>query len=311
MVLVNSDPSDFKKIPCKTVELSAIDSVKKKSIIIVEDIISVSRKEEQQLRLCLNKFAHHKLQKYFFISHSVFKTTMFGMLPFFNYIIIIKSETNLKILKDILNYFRIDKSEFECLINNFNKICRQFPTQSTSQFFFFSTHLQKIFFCQNLDDSHGKAHVLLNQCTTTTMARKLLSTASPTKQLTLKNRLNAKTSKNEKDGISSANNNQELHRQHLKDRFEHLTSFFEKKDQALILFDLILPCLNETTIRSSDLTVCFHTNNKTIKRISLLNYITSLLDKSKKVSIDLKVLHHYLNSKCIIPLIFIENKNFR
>lgn len=296
LVLVNSDPADFKKIPSSTSSLDSLSKLAKHKVIVVEDIISVSRKEEQLLRLCLNKYAHHKLQKYFFVSHSIFKTSMFGMVPFFNYIIIIKSETNLKNFKDILKYFRTEEKEFNQLVSNFLKICKQFPDKDLNQFFFYSTNLQKMFFCQHWRTNPVKA---LN-----------LDNLSPANHPT-----SADVSKRAKKNTERAREHQltqhDQKHQQISERFEQLTSFYPKKDQAKIIFSFILPCLEEKLIRLSDLTFKFESAKSKNIRISLLDYVTNLLEEDSPIPIEHKVLHHYLKSKCVIPNIFVRNKHFK
>lgn len=330
LVLVNSDPRDFKNIKSKCVGLQNIDKVNGNKIIIVEDIISVSKKEEQTLRLCLNKYAHHKLQKYFFISHSIFKTSMYGMLPFFNYIVLVKSETNLRALKDLLKYFRLEENQVAQIVDNFVKICRQYPSKSTDQFFYFSTHLQQLYFCDSWQNSDNLI-ATMSMLDLNNKQKTLLDKKSKSKRKVEKNDQKLKLTKTETSDSTIRQFEFNQSQQQIFDRFDRLTSFYEKKEQAKTIFSFILPCLDEKRIRLSDLTIVFNIREKKekypkkrvtptaattaapniVKRLSLLDYIADLLDENKPVPPDHKVLHQYLKTKCIIPSIFIVNKELK
>lgn len=244
---------------------------------------------------------------------------MYGMLPFFNYIIFIKSEPNSKNVKDVLKYFRTEDSELQQLMLNFTKICKKYPQKSTNQFFFYSTQLQKIFFCQNLDDSlflHLDSLTPVNINTVNGYYTKDTANSSnnSTNQNTRISMMRAQN-KNKKQKTSltlgGGPSIEETRNQDILERFEHLTSFYEKKDQAKIVFGFILPCLKNSKIRLNDLTVEFSTSSKNPKRISLVDYIAALLSDNQAVKLDHQVLHHYLQTKCVIPNIFVINPNFK
>lgn len=322
LVLVNSDLADFKHFPATTSSVENLGKIPKQRIIVVEDIIAVSKKDEQILRLCLNKYAHHKLQKYFFISHSVFKTSIYGMLAFFNYIVIIKNETNLRNLKDILKYFRTEEKEFEQLVENFLSLCRQFPEKNVNQFFFYSTHLQKMFFCKHW---HSTDPQVLHLSTLKTVNS--TNQADQWRQQGGKNH-GSGSEKKRKKNLTQQQHQQQLqqHQQALAshqlnldnskkdqilEQFEYFTSFYEKKNQAKIIFGIILTCLDEQNVRLNDLTYQLKNQKKNKIIISLVDYVTDLLEEKKHIKLKHRVLHHYIQSKCVIPDIFIINKNFK
>jgi len=51
--------------------------------VIIEDIIKVKAADNDLLRTILCQNAHHYYQKTFFISHSIFRTTLYNAQPFF------------------------------------------------------------------------------------------------------------------------------------------------------------------------------------------------------------------------------------
>ena len=97
---------DFKNY--STLKFEQINRIKDKSVVIVEDIITLNAKEESQLRLLLNWYAHHKRLKFFCVSHNIFKTKLFNTIGYFHFVVFTSSLSNLRIIKNCLNYFQLD-----------------------------------------------------------------------------------------------------------------------------------------------------------------------------------------------------------
>ena len=153
-----------------------LESVAKKSCIIVEDIIHISKKDEQKLRIAINYQAHHKTQKIICASHSIYKTQIFSLLGYFNFIIFTSAIANIPTLRNILNYFKVEKSEFDNWVNFYTI----FGEGKKGVYFFFDCEKmtfsvsKKMLFreCKSLGEiegnntvnspTHGKAKLLQN-----------------------------------------------------------------------------------------------------------------------------------------------------
>jgi len=94
--------------------------IPEKSIVIVEDIINMTKEEEVVLRFFLNEHAHHKTLKMFCVGHTLYKTSLYGMLSLFNYVLFTATPSNLPLLKQTLAYFKIDKEESEEYVEIFS-----------------------------------------------------------------------------------------------------------------------------------------------------------------------------------------------
>jgi hypothetical protein len=114
LYLVNVDGKDtaeYKKFhpDLKSSSFDELKSVEKKSCIIVEDIIHITKKDEQKLRVAINYQAHHKTQKIICASHAIYKTQIFSLLGFFNFIIFTSAVANIPTIRNVLNFFKVEK----------------------------------------------------------------------------------------------------------------------------------------------------------------------------------------------------------
>ena len=110
---VNAKGSEYSKLSndITNVTFDQLPSIPSKSIIIIEDIITLTDGQSKLLREAINFNAHHKKQKIFVITHHVYKTKLFSLLTHFSFIIFTSSSTNLPILKVVLNYSGFTKNE--------------------------------------------------------------------------------------------------------------------------------------------------------------------------------------------------------
>lgn len=114
LVNVRADEATEYMKHCKKtcrVSLEQIKHIPKSSIVIIEDIISLSRKEELVLRSLLNYYCHHKSLKLFAVSHTIHKNSIFSLLPLFHYLIFTSSAGNLPVVRFVLSYFKIDPAQ--------------------------------------------------------------------------------------------------------------------------------------------------------------------------------------------------------
>ena len=111
MVNVKGDETAYyEKVHKKTGNISfgGIKNAKKNSIIIVEDVISMKKEEEIELRNAINYTVHHKKSKLFCVSHTITRTGIYSMVGLFNYIVFTGSPSNLPVMRTCLRYFKIE-----------------------------------------------------------------------------------------------------------------------------------------------------------------------------------------------------------
>jgi GTPase SAR1 family protein len=113
----------------KDITFEQLNSVPKKSIIIVEDVISMTPFQAKALREAINYNAHHKRQKIYVISHHLYKTNIFQLIPYFNYVIFTASQSNLPLIKIVFQYFNIAKDQY--------KLASDFVLNNTLPFAYF------------------------------------------------------------------------------------------------------------------------------------------------------------------------------
>jgi nucleoside-triphosphatase THEP1 len=89
-----------------------LNTVPKKAVIIVEDVISMTPFQAKALREAINYNAHHKRQKIYVITHHVYKTSIYQLIPYFNYVIFTSSQSNLPLIKIVFQYFSLSKDQY-------------------------------------------------------------------------------------------------------------------------------------------------------------------------------------------------------
>ena len=99
--------AEFKKQHVAT-KFEKIESFRKGSVVVVEDIIDLNTKEEIALRQLLNWHAHHKKLKVFCVSHNIFKTKLYNTLSYFKFVIFTSSLGNLFVLGKCLAYHQLE-----------------------------------------------------------------------------------------------------------------------------------------------------------------------------------------------------------
>lgn len=104
----------------KDITFEQLNTVPKRSVIIVEDVISMTNFQAKALREAINFNAHHKRQRIFVITHHVFKTSIYQLIPYFNYIIFTASQSNLPIIQTVFRYFNI-KEQYDLAAESVRK----------------------------------------------------------------------------------------------------------------------------------------------------------------------------------------------
>lgn len=253
-------------------------------IFVIEDIIHVDKQSEQLLRKCLNYFSHHKKQKYFFLSHSIYKTSLYSMVPFFNFIIFTTDSSNESVLRDVLRYFRLDKNTVQHLCNGFNQYASNQQVVQTNNFnacFYLDLRDRSFYYTNNIF--------------------KLQNSVRLSKHGVIHN------NKNTAQSVASIHASPDSA---IQRRFHDIVRHLPNRRDLKTIFSIVLPCLNSENIRLNDLTYAFRTRSKQEKiiRISIIDYLQQLINPEGKINKDLIVLHHYISSQCKIPQGYIQNK---
>ncbi len=246
-----------------------LESTKKHSVILVEDIISMSKNDEKLLRTALNYDAHHKSQKIFCVSHSIYKNSMWSLLSFFHYIIFTSAPSNVPVIRFTFNYFKIEKPQFDFWLGEYLKL-----GQKGKKGIYFYFDCVKMTF--NISNN------------TSFTNRKLLGSVG--------------------EDITTNLVGSEERRKKLQLKFETLIDSFQWQAQAIAIFSILVNCLNAVLIREHDLSFAFRSIRQKSKiRFSLVDYITSLLTVDAPVTKPLLAFHKYVKTYCHIPSIFCRN----
>lgn len=289
--MASDELADYSKIfktngTVNSITFERLRKTKLNSLVLVEDIIHLSTSEEKNLRLSLNYDAHHKRQKIFCVTHSIYKTSVWSLLPFFHYIIFTSSASNLPVIRACLKiFFKVENS----IILNWLHQFKELGKEQKDAYFYFDCGTVKFYFSKNLFDS--AASRLLSDTTN-------VSSAAPSSQRT---------------GEPDNEENLELKKKLLESKFEKFCETHPSKSQATAIFSILINCIDLNLIREHDLTIAFQSKKRTTAnmRISLVDYISLLLDsEQKKPNTDFLVLHNYLSKFCTIPSMFILNAYF-
>lgn len=256
-----------------------LKSTEKNALIIVEDIINMSKNDEKLLRTALNYDAHHKRQKIFCVSHSIYKNSMWSLLSFFHYIIFTSAPSNVPVIRFTLNYFKIEKPQFESWLRDYLSLGRG---GKQGIYFFFD-------------------------CV------KMSFNISTNTQFTLRRLLGVVGGGEESSTATTSVVGSEEHRKKLQVKFDTLIDSFQWQAQAAAIFSILVNCLNSALIREHDLSFAFRSiKQKHVSiRLSLVDYITSLLTSDAPVTRPLLAFHNYAKTYCHIPVFFCRNHLYR
>ena len=297
LYLVNvkgAEIEDYKKIHKKfeTVGFAGLKSVKKNSVVVVEDIISMSAEEERSLRKAINYEAHHKKCKLYCITHTIYKTSMYSMLPLFHYVVYTSSPSNSPIMRASLAYFRVEKetiAEWLSLVKEASK------TSSVETYYFFDC--SRMLFCQSFK--------LLLPGTTRILGDLDGEGSTRVQPSEVRPRATKKVSKE-----NSCDREAETER--MKQLFSDFFQGQPFQPQACAIFSIVLGKLGSSKINPLDLTITFSSRQKKggTKKLSVVDYVASLLAPTGRASRDQAVLHNYIARQCTIPQSCIRNKWF-
>jgi GTPase SAR1 family protein len=254
------------------VEYEQMDTIPRKSIIIIEDVISMTPFQANTLRQAVNYNAHHKKQKIYVITHHVFKTSVYQLIPYFNYIVFTASHSNIPLVKIILRYFHLSKDDIEkttSLIHPVRNTPFVYFVFTVDSHRFLKADSIKQLLLGELRDTHGDS---VTTATTTT----------------------ATTTKDD-----------------LIQRFETFVFTNDNKQQASTVFSILVNALpNFQNINLTDLTLRCQTKTGHPINISLVDYVMSLLTPNIKITKYDLFVHNYFKPLCKLPTMFIVNKRY-
>jgi hypothetical protein len=284
LYLLNVDKKDAasyskKYSYAKVIDFEELPRTEKKACVVVEDIIHITKKEEVKLRNAINYQAHHKIQKIMCASHAIYKNQIYSLLAFFNFVIFTSALSNVPIIRNVFNYFKVEAEQIQQWLNAYKKI----GMGHHGIYFYFDC--EKMTFNVSLQMLFKKL--------------KLIGVLGTLEK-------NAASSLDEGGG-----GGQESAIKLMQQQFDKFVSNFPRKNDASAIFSIIINCINLKTVRPHDLTVIFLVKNKmskTKKLISIVDYINFLLSPDQLPTPNYLALHKYVQTFCYIPKIFICNK---
>ena len=315
---------------------SGIKKIKKNSLVIVEDLISMKKEEEIELRNAINYTVHHNQSKLFCVSHTITRTGIYSMVGLFSYIIFTGSASNIPVIRVCLRYFKIENEIASKWLNFIKKHSRKTASNWDPYYFFDCT---KMVFCAatNLlsmtglqiigdlhdytesDDDDDVADVTdddndygAKRFSVTESGRSCKGLPDQKLPVTASDWLKA-SGKEKRDKLALKKRREwETRRKELiKTNFAAFFHGHQLQSQASAIFAIIADKFGATRIDPVDLSISFQkSNSKSKKKISTVDYVASLLLPEKKPPLDHLVLHNFVSKHCVIPISCIRNKNF-
>ena len=273
LYLINcKDSGDYELVKKKTVQIdfNQLDSISKNSVVVIEDVINLSHKENDKLRNLLNYQCHHLGLTVFCVTHSVHKTNLYGTLSFFDAIWVTRSAANSRTASILFDYFKLDSTE-----KSFFTAKLQITKPDYDSFVVFVSKTYKLHLVISLSDLLRGDVSASNFVTADSMTHEVSS--------------------------------QELFKQKLGTfladfpRKDLCLAIFE------ILIHCLSP--NDINPVDLTITLKNSSGTKMIK-CSLVDYLTSVVTPDAGSDKNLQLLHEYISSQCTIPNILIQNSSF-
>ena len=233
----------------------------KDSAVVVEDLISLSKQQLDQLKYLLNYKGHHdNVNPIVLITHSIVANGMSQLLPYITRLIFSASPNCLSSIKRALSYYGFSKEEIDEHLVKFKDRLRPF-------LFFELGIISRDFSVFSLGGAKMKPE---------------------------------NENENESDWKRIASETSQ-------NLFRHLLD----PPMAQTIFDMLIPHIKEKSFNHHDLSVAMVSKkSKRLLKISLVDYIDSLIDNTKIPSKDLLSFHFYMKKRVLIPESFIKNKKY-
>ena len=133
-----------KHLKTQSTSFAGIKKIKRNSLVIVEDLISMKKEEEIELRNAVNYTVHHSQSKLFCVSHTITRTGIYSMVGLFSYIIFTGSASNIPVIRVCLRYFKIENEIVTKWLSFIKKHSRRATSNWDPYYFFDCT---KMVFC--------------------------------------------------------------------------------------------------------------------------------------------------------------------
>lgn len=258
--------------------LEKLKDVREGSYLLIEDIIHLEKKEEKNIRDILNYQAHHKRLKVFCVSHTIYRTSIWSMLPLFHYIVFTGAGSNAPVLRNVLDFFRVERSQADRWLQTFSKLSRE-SDLSKLKIFFFDCALMSFNYSLNSDLS------------------------PPYKQV-------GAVGVDEEDRGEKA---ESLLTADVKRKFAKMTQDCRLKSTARSLFDLVVEVLPKQWINQADLSFKFARRGvgNSHVNVSIVDYVMCLIDENgEKPDPGQRALHSLISRSCTLPKLFKANRQF-
>ena len=278
----------------------SLSQVKASSYIIIEDIICVSQKEEESIRMLLNYRAHHDKLRVICIGHMLYRTHLLTLVPLFNYLVFTLVNASRNLLKAAATFgFHLDKEEAAEWLATFTHNCSKSNQMGTYMYI----DCSNVALHHSSDVEEGGTSKATKQnehnlaLHTHQQKQSQLVPIRGAKRPSVMSRESAST--------SSA----------IEAKFANCFAGQSNSGIATAFFSIIVVVLQkQASFRPHDLSLGFTRARlpSKLKRISVVDYTCSLLNErpASPPSTDHLVLHRFLCERCKIPALFIRNPYF-
>ena len=308
-----------------------LESVEPGSYVIIEDIIHLSKKDEQSLRSVLNYGAHHNKLRVLCVAHLLYRTSLLTLVPLFNYLIFTMSNSSRGLIKTAATYgFNLDSEKASKWVEAFSRLCLKHGEQVEGKCIFISCNSVKMFFKLESTDDQSRATELANDDADDDVDDnddddeiKKGGEGEKDKERDEKIEREKKIKRQRRDLQKTGREREKVGGAYscsgggnMEQRFaDCFSGEKEKSPLARAFVSIVAKVLREeSTFREQDLSLGFRQARKPgkLKRISVVDYVSALLDSRPGLppTRDQFVLHRYLCERCKIPKLFVKNHYF-
>jgi len=319
--------SNTKHLQCESLR-EGLEAVEPGSYVIIEDIIHLTKKDEQALRALLNYGAHHNKLRVLCVAHLLYRTSLLTLVPLFNYLAFTMSNSSRGLIKTAATYgFNLEPEKSCRWVQSFSNVCSNNQDRVDGKYIFISCNDVRMFFkseeegklvelaktskkqiVENAGDDTGDDEAADDDDDDNGEAKCKKSRPGKYGDQSLKS--TGRTSG--KGGGAGWREPPRTMEQRFADCF---SGEREKAPIARAFVSIVSKVLRqEPSFREQDLSLGFKQSRKPgkLKRISVVDYVSSLLDSRPYLppSRDQLVLHRYLCVQCKIPKLFVKNHYF-
>jgi len=284
--------------------LSGLPSIKSGSLVIIEDIISMKDLEQAKLREAVNYTAHHKQCKLFCVTHTVFKTGVFSLMPLFSYVIFTNSLANGPILRQTFSQFSIPKQDVE---RNLRLISETAESSAKREGVSASRHLYFFIECAKMTLGCFSSDRLNRKATDLGPLITENESSSPSVESIKGTSISKASSSTAAAAAAAAAAARSADVPHLLQLFFPPSHEHHKK--VLGIFHLIEKSPTaKHHLRKDTLEFSFRSGNGGTKLLSLVDYLNCAWNPSATPDRPTIALHRFLTKSCRVPQSIITNR---